>query len=123
MIVNGVLVELESRPDTADELEELLDDVLRLADREPHSELNLLLRTGDRSWTLAHFFMDDLARSAHRAGAASQAIAYSRRLLAAEPRFVDLDLSVRADSLLAPWIGRRDLIIDLRPTCASLTPT
>ncbi|MFN8051552.1 MAG: hypothetical protein U0Q22_08965 [Acidimicrobiales bacterium] len=123
MIVNGVLVELTARPDSSGELDEILERVLRLADDEVQSELNVLLVADDHTRTVLHFFMDPVARAEHMAGPASQAIAYSARLLEDEPLVVEFDLPVDVAAELEQHVGRHGIVIDLRTCGEPLTTT
>lgn len=77
-ITHGVLVRVRPKAGRVDEVEELMDAVLQLSDRELHTETSLLMRFEDE-FALLDLFRDERSRREHLYGAARQAIAYRAR--------------------------------------------
>lgn len=90
MLTTGLLVRVTAARGKAVEAEAFLNEVLRLATREPHTETSLLLSFGGGEYALLDLFADELGRRGHLAGAARQAIAYRTGDLFWGPPVTDL---------------------------------
>lgn len=92
-ITSGVLVRVRPRAGREDDVEEFLDQVLRLSTREQRTETSLLMRFAGGAYAMLDLFTDEQARRQHLYGAARQAIAYrTRDLFDGEPTDALLDV-------------------------------
>lgn len=86
MITVGLVVQLEAKPEMAEELAEFLRNARELAAKETGMPVWLGLRTSPTTFWIVDAFFADADRKAHFGGEITKALgANSKRLLAAAP--------------------------------------
>jgi len=78
-VTHGSLVRVRPRPGRETDVDDLLEAVLRISEREQHTESSAVLRLDDGAWAVLDLFTSEPDRRRHLAGAARQAIAYRSR--------------------------------------------
>jgi quinol monooxygenase YgiN len=85
MVTKGLIVRLEAKPGTEEELASFLRDALPLVQAEGETIAWLALRAGTTSFAIVDVFPDDAGRQAHLDGAVARALLGRADELLAEP--------------------------------------
>ncbi|MEN3292648.1 MAG: hypothetical protein V7642_1901 [Burkholderiales bacterium] len=107
MASRGLLVRLEAKHGTQNEVEKFLQSAVPLVEQEPATTAWFAIRFGRYEYGIFDVFPDDAGRDAHLAGAVATALrAQADALFTRQPRIQRLD--VLADKLPAAPVTRAD---------------
>jgi|SRR5947208_16585589 len=93
MVTKGLLIRLQAKPGSEDELERFLSGVIPVVNAEPATTALFAIRFGPSEFGIVNAFPDEAGRQAHIAGHAGTALsAQAPRLLAAPPAIEALEI-------------------------------
>ena len=93
MVTKGLIVRLEAKPGTEEELASFLREARPLVQAEPETIAWFALRSGTASFAIVDVFPDDAGRQAHLEGAVAQALlGRAEELLVEPPEIVPVDV-------------------------------
>jgi quinol monooxygenase YgiN len=85
MVTKGLIVRLEAKPGTEEELASFLREARPLVQAEPETIAWFALRSGTASFAIVDVFPDDAGRQAHLEGAVAKALLGRAEELLVEP--------------------------------------
>jgi len=93
MVTKGLLIRLQAKPGSEDELERFLSGVIPVVNAEPATTALFAIRFGPSEFGIVNAFPDEAGRQAHIAGHAGTALsAEAPRLLATPPAIEALEI-------------------------------